>query len=30
MPSDLTGKYPHLYGCTHLELDERYMQQVGG
>lgn len=28
VPSDLTVKYPHLYGCTHLELDDKYRQQV--
>lgn len=28
VPSDLTAKYPHLYGCTHLELDEQYSKQV--
>jgi hypothetical protein len=28
VPPDLTAKYPHLYGCTHLELDDKYRQQV--
>lgn len=28
VPSDLTAKYPHLYGCTHLALDEQMMKRV--
>jgi hypothetical protein len=29
VPPDLNGKYPHLYGCTHLQLDEKDLRQVG-
>lgn len=28
VPGDLTAKYPHLWGCTHLELDEQYWGRV--
>jgi len=28
VPADLTAKYPHLYGSTHLELDEQHIKRV--
>jgi hypothetical protein len=28
IPGDVMAKYPHLFGCTHLEIDPQHMHKV--
>jgi hypothetical protein len=28
IPGDVMGKYPHLFGNTHLEIDPQHMHKV--
>lgn len=28
IPADVIAKYPHLYGCTHLQIPDEYLNQV--
>ena len=28
IPGDVMGKYPHLYGATHLEIEQQHLGKV--
>jgi hypothetical protein len=30
LPAELMGKYPHLFGCTHLEIEQQNLMRVSG